>query len=215
MHQTPHRDSRHARPNANLNGAFVKPFVKPFGKQKGAVLFVSLMFLILLTLIGLSAANVGILQERMAGNVRESNIAFQRAEATLRGIERRVQDIAFGGGGGLGTIDDWNEFHNDLSVSRGDCSLAEIEQGDSFDSVTWTPSPDVPASGNLPQPDYAIVELTGGMSGEVILGSACRPLQGEDSGKPGSGVYFMIMARAKGPAETSDTVVQSIYFWPI
>ena len=183
--------------------------------QNGAALFISLMFLILLTLIGLSAANVGILQERMAGNVRESNIAFQRAEAALRGIERRVQDIAFGGGGGLGTIEDWNKFHNDHSISRGDCSLAQIEQGDSFDSLDWTPSPDMSANGNLPRPDYAIVELTGGRSGEKIFGSACRPLQGEDSGKPGSGVYFMIMARTAGPAGTSDTVVQSIYFWPI
>jgi len=184
--------------------------------QSGAALFISLMFLILLTLIGLSAANVGILQERMAGNVRESNIAFQRAEAALRGIERRVQDITLGGGGGLGVIPDWNDFQDDFSISRGDCSLAEIEQGDSFDSLDWTPSPDVPASGNLPQPEYAIVELSGGVSGGAIVGSACRPLQSEDSGKPGdSAVFYMIVARAQGPAETTSTIVQSIYFWPI
>jgi len=190
--------------------------VRPPLMQSGAALFISLMFLILLTLIGLSAANVGILQERMAGNVRESNIAFQRAEAALRGIERRVQDITLGGGGGLGVIPDWNDFQDDFSISRGDCSLAEIEQGDSFDSLDWTPSPDVPASGNLPQPEYAIVELSGGVSGGAIVGSACRPLQSEDSGKPGdSAVFYMIVARAQGPAETTSTIVQSIYFWPI
>ena len=58
-------------------------------RQQGAALFVSLMFLIILTLIGLSAANVGIMQERMAGNVRETNVAFQNAEATLREVETR------------------------------------------------------------------------------------------------------------------------------
>jgi len=65
----------------------------PVSRQRGAALFISLMFLILLTLIGLSAANVGILQERMAGNVRESNIAFQTAEAALRGIEIPVDQV--------------------------------------------------------------------------------------------------------------------------
>ena len=189
---------------------------RPVSKQRGAALFISLMFLILLTLIGLSAANVGILQERMAGNVRESNIAFQRAEAALRGIERRVQDVTLGGGGGLNVIPDWNDFQTDFGISRGDCSLAVVEQGDDYDTLDWTPSPDVPASGNLPQPDYVIVELSGGVSGGQIVGSACRPLQSQDSGKPGAdAVFYMIMARARGPADTADTVVQSIYFWPI
>jgi len=187
-------------------------------KQRGAALFISLMFLILLTLIGLSAANVGILQERMAGNVRESNIAFQRAEAALRGIERRVQDITLGGGGGLDTIPNWNDFQTDFGIARGDCSLALIEQGDDFDSLAseWELSPDVPASGNLPRPEYIIVELSGGVSGGAIVGSACRPLQSQDSGKPGAdAVFYMIMARARGPAGTADKIVQSIYFWPI
>ena len=182
----------------------------PVSRQRGAALFISLMFLILLTLIGLSAANVGILQERMAGNVRESNIAFQTAEAALRGIERRVQDITLGGGGGLDTIPNWNDFQTDLGISRGDCSLAMIEQGDDFDSLAWETSPDVPEA------DYVIVELSGGMSGGAIVGSACRPLQSQDSGKPGAdAVFFMIMARAPGPAGTADAIVQSIYFWPI
>ena len=52
--------------------------------QRGAALFVALMFLIILTVVGLSAANVSVMQERMAGNVRETNEAFQEAEATLR-----------------------------------------------------------------------------------------------------------------------------------
>lgn len=184
--------------------------IRAISKQSGAALFISLMFLILLTLIGLSAANVGILQERMAGNVRESNIAFQTAEAALRGIERRVQDITLGGGGGLDTPPDWNDFQTDFGIERGDCSLAEIEGGDNFDSLAWETSPDVPEA------QFVIVELSGGVSGGEIVGSACRPLQSQDSGKPGAdAVFYMIMARAPGPAGTADVVVQSIYFWPI
>ncbi|MEX0914949.1 MAG: PilX N-terminal domain-containing pilus assembly protein [Wenzhouxiangellaceae bacterium] len=195
--------------NALRSGAARLLSKQLLSRQNGAALFISLMFLILLTLLGLSAANVGILQERMSGNVRESNIAFQTAEAALRGIERRVQAIALGGGGGLGDIPNWNDFQTDFGVARGDCSLSMIEQGDSFDTLTWQTSPDVPEA------EYVITELSGGFSGGLVVGSACRPLHSEDSGKPGAGVYFMIMARAAGPAGTANAVVQSIYFWPI
>lgn len=186
-------------------------------RQKGAALFISLMFLILLTLIGLSAANVGILQERMAGNVRESNIAFQTAEAALRDIERRVQDVTMGGGGGLGVIPNWNDFQTDFGVARGDCSLSMIEQDDDFESLDWDRVAELDdAEDDLGDAEYVIVELSGGSSGGQVVGSACRPMQSQDSGKPGTdAVFYMIMTRAQGPAGTANAVVQSIYFWPI
>ncbi|HEY8024591.1 MAG TPA: PilX N-terminal domain-containing pilus assembly protein [Burkholderiaceae bacterium] len=53
-------------------------------KQSGAALVVGLIFLVILTLLGLTAMQTGILEERMAGNSRDHNIAFQAAEAALR-----------------------------------------------------------------------------------------------------------------------------------
>lgn len=58
-----------------------------FTRQKGAVLLISLIFLILLTLIGVTAMQTTTLQERMAGNVRDLNLAFQASEAALRAGE--------------------------------------------------------------------------------------------------------------------------------
>lgn len=52
--------------------------------QRGAVLIVSLIFLLLLTLIGTTAMRSTTLQERMAGNTRDINLSFQAAEAALR-----------------------------------------------------------------------------------------------------------------------------------
>lgn len=101
--------------------------------QRGAALFISLMFLIILTLIGLSAANVGIMQERMAGNVRDTNVAFQQAEASLRAVEQRLQDVILGGGGGLGEIPIWAEFHDAAGVNRGDCAMAALAD----DLASW------------------------------------------------------------------------------
>jgi len=52
-------------------------------KQTGVVLVVSLIMLLLLTLIGVTGTQVTTLEEKMAGNARDQNVAFQAAEATL------------------------------------------------------------------------------------------------------------------------------------
>jgi len=52
--------------------------------QSGVALFVSLIFLLLLTLVGVAAMKSATLQEKMSGNVRLKNESFQAAEAGLR-----------------------------------------------------------------------------------------------------------------------------------
>lgn len=53
-------------------------------RQKGAVLVVGLIILVVLTLLGVQAMRSNVSQERMASNMRERNVAFQAAEAALR-----------------------------------------------------------------------------------------------------------------------------------
>lgn len=53
-------------------------------RQGGAVLVVGLIILVILTLLGVQAMRSNVLQERMAGNMRERNLAFQAAESALR-----------------------------------------------------------------------------------------------------------------------------------
>ena len=72
--------------------------------QSGAVLLVSLIFLLLLTILGLSAIQSSTLQERMAGNARDVNTAFQAAEAAMREAEEFLQKASlpsFDGNDGL------------------------------------------------------------------------------------------------------------------
>ncbi len=59
-------------------------------KHAGAVLIVSLIMLLLLTLIGTTSMQSTSLEEKMVGNMRDQNIAFQRAEAALRAGEAEV-----------------------------------------------------------------------------------------------------------------------------
>lgn len=59
--------------------------------QRGATLVMGLIFLVLLTILGLASIRVGSLEERMSGNSRDRNLAFQAAEASLRDCERVLQ----------------------------------------------------------------------------------------------------------------------------
>jgi len=60
-------------------------------RQVGAALMVSLMILLVLTLVGIASMSTTILEEKMAGGVRNQNLAFQAAEAALRAGETWIK----------------------------------------------------------------------------------------------------------------------------
>jgi type IV pilus assembly protein PilX len=64
-------------------------------RQRGAVLVIGLLLLVILTVLSTSAMQSTALQERMAGNNRDRNLAFQAAEAALRDAEQYIRsDVA-------------------------------------------------------------------------------------------------------------------------
>ena len=56
-------------------------------RQKGAVLIFCLVFLAILTMLGVSGMESTILEERMSGNMRDYTLAFQAAESALKNAE--------------------------------------------------------------------------------------------------------------------------------
>ena len=58
-----------------------------YAAQRGFVLIVALILLLVLTILGLAAAQSTSLEERMAGNYRNNTLAFQAAEAGIRAAE--------------------------------------------------------------------------------------------------------------------------------
>jgi type IV pilus assembly protein PilX len=56
-------------------------------QQTGAVLVISLFILVVITLIGISAIQTTTLEEKMTGNMRDHDLAFQAAESALRDAE--------------------------------------------------------------------------------------------------------------------------------
>lgn len=67
-------------------------------QQRGAVLYVALIMLILLALIGIAGMQVTGMQERMAANYLRSNQAFQNAEADVRTQEAAIKTAIENGG---------------------------------------------------------------------------------------------------------------------
>ncbi len=60
-------------------------------RQAGAVLPITLILMVLMTLVGLSTLNTSVMSERMAGNFNSVNVAFQATEAALRDAEQDLR----------------------------------------------------------------------------------------------------------------------------
>ena len=61
-------------------------------EQRGATFVTGLIFLVVLTLFGVTAMKTASMEERMSGNLRDRNLALQAAEMTLRYAEQHIRD---------------------------------------------------------------------------------------------------------------------------
>jgi len=64
--------------------------LRRLASQGGSALIIALVFLLAMTLIGVTAMQGTTQQESMAGNARQRNLAFQASETALRDGESRV-----------------------------------------------------------------------------------------------------------------------------
>ncbi|WP_279486130.1 pilus assembly PilX family protein [Aeromonas veronii] len=60
-------------------------------RQQGMALVISLIFLVMVSLLGMASMRGAQLQEKMAGNQKEALQALQAAEAGLRAAERYIE----------------------------------------------------------------------------------------------------------------------------
>jgi type IV pilus assembly protein PilX len=77
-----------------------QPTHRTTARQRGAALVVGLIFLAMLSLMGVAAYMVANQEERMAGNARDRIRAFEAAEASLRDCESLL--------GGFGALPEFN-----------------------------------------------------------------------------------------------------------
>ena len=67
---------------------FIKPGIKGLSAQRGVALVIGLIFLVLMSIIGIAAMGNVSLQEQISGNTVRKNIVFQQAEQDLAAVEK-------------------------------------------------------------------------------------------------------------------------------
>jgi type IV pilus assembly protein PilX len=80
--------------------------ITPFSRQRGVTLIVALIFLAILMLLGVTVAQTSSMQERMAGNTRDRDLALQAAEAALRAADATLNALPKDAGGNITTAFD-------------------------------------------------------------------------------------------------------------
>lgn len=160
-------------------------------RQSGAALAVSLIMLLIMTLIGVTAMQTTIFEERMAGNAKDANTAFQAAEAALRAGEAYLNGTAtvgpFDGTAGLYDQDTAPAPENLESDSSWPATA--VTYGTSLDEVAA-------------QPEYIIEHMRPVLDPDLSLAS--------DEPLPDTGIY-RITARATGNTDTAVSVLQSTF----
>jgi type IV pilus assembly protein PilX len=176
-------------------------------KQKGAVLIVSLVLLLIMTLLGLSSMNNTILEERMAGNLRNSNLAFQSAESALRAAE----DVIFSWNsetepGGLTGFYSKNDAPADPDTSNGYPWWHDwTEQNWIDNAATYSGTLKHKHSGaTLEAPRYVIEQLGAEVSNNRVMGT-------QSSGSHDAFWPYRITARGVGGDGRSVVMLQSTY----
>lgn len=158
-------------------------------RQTGSALAVSLMLLLVVTLVGLSSISGTILQEKMAGNMYDRQIAFQSSEAALRLAEAAIT-------GGAPTI--WH-----------DCSLVNCVASPNPISSTWqtVASSDYDAANlGAGQPQYVIEDMGDWIDHESPTGFL-QTANASQYGAPGAistAPFYRITARSHDPDTDSD-----------
>ena len=92
--------------------------------QRGAILLVTMVILVLVTLLGVTAMKTSVLQEKMAGGNADKGLAFQAAEMALRDAESHITT-------GLSSASSFA-----AECSQGLC-LAPEDGTQAADSVDW------------------------------------------------------------------------------
>lgn len=165
--------------------------------ETGAVLVVSLLFLLLLTLIGVTGMQVTSLEEKMSGNMRDRNLAFQAAETALRDGEMYLTQPVLPAfnctTAGLyryndlncdGTFEDLQIWDNDWS------SLSKV----SYTNYSYLANTDS-------APAYIIEEMPAvAESGDSLEAGVAKDAQ-----------YYRVTARGTGGTSAAVVMVQSLY----
>ena len=173
------------------------------GSQRGVALFVGLMVLIVALLLGITATRSSIMQERMAGNFKDTSLAFQAAEAGARWStawlqSRNSASQPFPCGGGCTSADRvWNVGQYPAEPGPGDSiwTGARTYGLNPTDDLAVDPAQSFPMV--ITQPQYIMEQqyfARDDLAGPSYLGVA----------------YYRVTSLGKGSRDSSAAIIKTL-----
>jgi type IV pilus assembly protein PilX len=179
-------------------------------QQRGAVLIVSMLLLLVVTVLALGASQSTRLQERMASSQRNYDLAFQSAEAALRAGERMLDNPAMAA--------------PPLPCSTPPCQVYErgyLNNIISYENQAYEPRSWWTTNAR----SYGATEADNLIAGSEGQGLARRDpqyyveeieevpdaLSIPPTGPPPSRIYYRIIARGEGGTANTSAVLHSTY----
>jgi len=169
-------------------------------QQQGVVLFIALILLLVLTSLGVIVARNQMVEERMAGNEDNHQLAFQAAEAAVRAAEDDLGNGVYspyppsGTVAGLYTLtDEINTPPNDSVVNN-----PAFNWGNAAATLPYRGPPLLGIPLNAQQPTVVIEKLPG----TIIRG--CQ--------SSSAATVFRITAHAVGGDNNAQATVQTIFY---
>ena len=172
-------------------------------KQQGAVLIISMIILLLLTILGVTSMRNTSLEERMAGNARDRHIAFEAAEAALIDAEEFLGTVATTGAFDTNGSDG---LYSDDSAYANIETYVDWEGTDptrSFISATNLGT----GEGVATAPKY-VIQFVSSFGTDVDRTNLDNYGQGTGGGKTG---LFRVTARGTGSSDNSVVILQTVF----
>jgi type IV pilus assembly protein PilX len=157
--------------------------------QSGAVLVISLIFLLLLTLVGVSGSQMTSMEEKMSGNSKNHNLAFQAAESALRAGETAIATLP--------TSALYSGTVSEINWSNDTTGKVQTYNGGSLYGV-------------IQPPKYVVTYLSSTTSLASSAGSGDSMEAGGTLGASSEN-WYVITARGYGGTANSIVTLQSVY----
>jgi len=198
---------KHTQLSQHLNQRMLQRQLQPKRQsthQRGAALLTSLIFLIILTILGFAASRGSVMQQLLSRNFSDRNLALQSAEAALKYAESciRTSNGKPTGPNSVAATCIRADLSNPVPLrpyseqaARDADTLFWTTNGTQYGAMSAEATLTLPAGNLAQQPRYVITVLN--RMGCIILGNvACQ---------------FQISAWGTGVNPTAQKVVQSIY----
>lgn len=186
-------------------------------RERGSVLAVTLLFLVILMLLAVTAMTSANMEERMAGNARDTAIAFQAAEAALRDARRDLNGIAATGAYGRATRINISQFGDGTDTDNGTCSNVGLCRPFAYTKTLNSILPSAPGVDMTAAPSVQYGTYTGapqlqGVAAQprYIIEYFCLQYIGSSAGAT-SCTFFRITARGYGGSMSTEVTLQEIF----